>query len=652
MNGSNLSARHAAGLFAWLFLCALFVFWRTLSLSYALDDINQLSALAAMRGGRMSFGQWLFLPHNEHVVPLLRLLFWGATLVGGTDATAARLAVILVHAAGATACALLTWCVTRDRITAWLAGTLYAGAAGFAGSVVWEIAASLFSISAMFLTAAIAVIAAPFSHRREALYGSIALIVCSCAGMPGAVAAATAIPAYVWLSRPKLATGPWRAISLYLLVQALILLAIVAVLAHWNVSPTMAPRMSGLLGGAWLVYTAPFRFLATWTDAVEPRVAQAAMWSAAAWAAIAISARWIEGPVRRLLFALWAGDAALALLVGLGRSDFTYLTFLYTDRYYYFFLLPLAIQTAAVGASLARRTGMLAAFAMAALIAAGFFGSRLKMEAAVPWATYRLHHEAWTRGKALAGLIEARALGPLSRDLTLADGLAPFDGVHTGGLELSTLFFTQYPHGFPRVRWAAPKQRLTDADAVLENQILDAWSLGIGLPSPVCVVDGVVQSAGPPSSVDFRTGSFENAAVSGFHGWERAFRWMSRSGVIRLRATGGDVLFVRAHAPLNLLRKKWPDLRAFRASVRVGSDALGEIAITKTDEQEFRLTLPKPIAAGEIVRVTLTAQLVWRGVEVDLPDERELSLALIAIGFPPPEGAPAQSGGSCVSTGL
>src|SRR6266853_6402924 len=84
----SLPPRNAANLFVWLFFCSLFVFWRTLSLPYALDDISQLSALAAMRAGRMSFSDWLFLPHNEHVLPLLRLLFWGATWVGGLDASA------------------------------------------------------------------------------------------------------------------------------------------------------------------------------------------------------------------------------------------------------------------------------------------------------------------------------------------------------------------------------------------------------------------------------------------------------------------------------------------------------------------------------------------------------------------------------------
>jgi hypothetical protein len=66
-------------LFTWLLICSLFVFWRALAVPFALDDLDQLHALAVMRSGQMSFGSWLMLPHNEHLVALLRLVFWAVT---------------------------------------------------------------------------------------------------------------------------------------------------------------------------------------------------------------------------------------------------------------------------------------------------------------------------------------------------------------------------------------------------------------------------------------------------------------------------------------------------------------------------------------------------------------------------------------------
>src|SRR5712691_7522816 len=88
-------------LFAWFSFCSLFVFWEVFALSYALDDMDQLGALATMRSGQMPFYLFLIRPHNEHVLRLLRLLFWAATWVSGIDAWAARVAVLLAHVAGA-----------------------------------------------------------------------------------------------------------------------------------------------------------------------------------------------------------------------------------------------------------------------------------------------------------------------------------------------------------------------------------------------------------------------------------------------------------------------------------------------------------------------------------------------------------------------
>ena len=50
----------------WLSICAGAVYWSTLDLPYAVDDIDQLQALASMRTGQISFLEWILLPHNEH----------------------------------------------------------------------------------------------------------------------------------------------------------------------------------------------------------------------------------------------------------------------------------------------------------------------------------------------------------------------------------------------------------------------------------------------------------------------------------------------------------------------------------------------------------------------------------------------------------
>jgi hypothetical protein len=187
----------------------------------------------------------------------------------------------------------------------------------------------------------------------------------------------------------------------------------------------------------------------------------------------------------------------------------------------------------------------------------------------------------------------------------------------------------------------------------VENQILDGWGEAVGSPSPVCVVDGAVVDHRVDSFVNFRAGAFEKAVIRGFHNWEQGFRWMTRSGTIRLAGGSGDSITILAHAPLGLLQKKWPGMKELRANVSVDSAPIGEIAITSPVEQEFHLPLPADVRArvseGRSIDVTLTTPAIWRGLDVGLVDERELSLALIAIGFPPKTTALASSRQRCTA---
>jgi hypothetical protein len=657
MTGSPL---RLLALFAWLSLCSLIVFWEVFPLSYALDDMDQLAVLATMRSGHMPFYLFLLRPHNEHLVPLLRLLFWAATWVSGIDALAARITVLLVHVAGAMACALLTSYVSRNRLAPWLAGTMYAGAAGFAGSVVWEITIACFSISAMLLYFALVAVARPSGHGKAALSASLALVLASCGGMPGAAIAAMSIPAYILIANPKLAWGRWRAMLAYLLLSILILLGASLNLRHWGVSPTL--RLSGLLGGGWLILTAAFRFLMAWIPLPDGELAQSPLrvagWSVVAWAILLISSYWLEKKTKNLLIALWAGDCVFVLLIGLGRSDFSLFELFVTDRYYYFFLLPLSIQAGAVAALwISRLTARnyaakpLVAFVVVFLIAAGLVGSREKLHQRILWTIWELHKKALLRGKALVHLAAARAsVQHRSRDLLLSDGGIPFDGVHKDRIAFSTLFFAEFPKGVPGVKWLYGEPGIPSIDASVENQLLDEWSQAFGTASPVCVVNGTLQDVRAIGWVDFGKGAFDHAIVRGFHAWERPFRWMTRSGTVRLKGDGG-ALVIRAQAPLSLLRKKWPDLRSLRAEVHVDSRWVGEITITREEEQEFHISLPAEtqsrLSPTHPIDVTLRSELTWTGADVHITDDRELSLALDAIGFLPPSQGTPESASTC-----
>jgi hypothetical protein len=86
-------------------------------------------------------------------------------------------------------------------------------------------------------------------------------------------------------------------------------------------------------------------------------------------------------------------------------------------------------------------------------------------------------------------------------------------------------------------------------------------------------------------------------------------------------------------------------------SSSVDSKPVGEILITGEHEQEFHISLPAEIqsriAPTHGIDVTLRSELTWTGADVHINDNRELSLALYAIGFlQSTEGTP-ESAGTC-----
>jgi hypothetical protein len=94
---------------------------------------------------------------------------------------------------------------------------------------------------------------------------------------------------------------------------------------------------------------------------------------------------------------------------------------------------------------------------------------------------------------------------------------------------------------------------------------------------------------------------------------------------------------------LDFLRKKWPKLPGIRVGVDVEGATLGHVFIDRLDEQEFRVPIPAAFprkGIGSDLEVTLRSEQSWRAIDVDpsVLDERNLGLALIAIGFQQPRG--------------
>src|SRR5207248_2887165 len=159
------------------------VFWQAFSLPYTFDDVDQLQGLATMRSGQISTMSWLFLKHNEHIVPMVRLYFWLGTRISGLDAWALHIMVLLTYVAGAFGSAWIFLSLTRSRFGTFLAGTIYAGAAGFSGSVAWQPAIAPFSLAGTPLIFAMAILVGSRVWKRSSLILVLAMVLLASLGM-------------------------------------------------------------------------------------------------------------------------------------------------------------------------------------------------------------------------------------------------------------------------------------------------------------------------------------------------------------------------------------------------------------------------------------------------------------------------------------
>jgi hypothetical protein len=163
----------------------LMLFWMvggSLRLPYLSDDFDHVQRIAEIRAGLRPFAD-LWTPFHGQMVILLRLLFWFGTLAGAMDLMWVRVAVVVSHAVGALGCAVLVARWTRSEYAGWLAGFLYAGAAGFAGEVLFWPSSAIFCFGATFYILGLVALGTERSKPRMRLALSIAALAVSTLGL-------------------------------------------------------------------------------------------------------------------------------------------------------------------------------------------------------------------------------------------------------------------------------------------------------------------------------------------------------------------------------------------------------------------------------------------------------------------------------------
>jgi hypothetical protein len=593
------------------------------------DDFAALTLIAEVRAGLRPGLDLLLLPHNEHTPVLLRALYWLASLAGDYQVATVRAALIAGHAAAAVAAGDLCHRWTAAPAARWLGTVLYAGSAGFCGLAIAAPMSGVFILGGAFHALALASLARPGPSRPRAGL-SLTLAVLAGLSLNGGAVALPALPLVAGLTRDDPARSRRRLTVLYAALGAVIL-----ALAWWNLARQGGRSRLGGLGDpagpaavlGWLVYTAPLKLAATWAGLPLTSLRAIAAGGALAWAVTLVSLRGVERPLRRVLAALWLAPLALWALVALGRGHSSVVQLYLTDRYYYYALLPLVAQAV----FLAVRRRWLPPLAVAAAVVLVLTGNQASLRAAVPREWFEPIVRSLDQGRLLVeGLDQAAARRPV----VLGDGVIPLPGIRSPGASLAFLVYGARPAGIEGARIVAT--RLPDADAAVQNRLLDEWARRAGLPrSPVCVRDGVVRGAGPGTVLDFAH-EVPAGIATGLHAWSSPYRWMGARATIRLRAVPGRDLRLRLFSPVDWIRRRQAGFPGLPLDVAIAGVPAGSLLIDQPGEQEVTVATPAAaLLTGPDVAVTLSSRFTWspRDYLSGNPDQRELSVGLVWMGF-------------------
>ncbi|MGP0071099.1 MAG: hypothetical protein ACLPWF_04100 [Bryobacteraceae bacterium] len=602
-------------LVGWLAILVLMMARGTFALPYLSDDFEHGRLIAQIRAGLRPASDLITVPFHGQTLVLLRLLFWLGTMPGGMSLTWVRLAVCAVHIAGAAGCAILCTRWTGSRLAGFVAGTLYAGAFGFINEQIWWPSSAIFCLGGAFLILAIAAI------EQDALGWAVLMLIVAALGMNGVLVAALCLPVYCWFTRRRRAAGILLGVIVPLLA-----------LAFWQQTrqhdrEQIALSLRGFELGAWLIGTAPLRFFSGFTTFAIPGFRTILELSPLAWLPLLASAWFMKARYGRVLLLVWTPAIVISIMVGLVRVNYYPDRYgpgvLYiADRYYYFFLFPLVTQCVLFLSSFRLpRWGTPAVFAV---LAAALIASYAHFRANVVLGHFDSGRHALEQGRLLVQTIRSSS----ARPLLLTDAPIPIDGANKNTLTLAFLIYSEYPRGIPGVRLIDGP--LDARGAVIENSILNQWAAA----PPVCVINGRLQPVRAGSHIDFQKASYEEALTSGFSWWEPPFRWMDERGELHLAAAPGD-LVVSAYAPVDQLHQP------IRVTVRVNGRPVGEFVMSTPGPLDYRLHMPE-LKPGSTANITLQSNVVWHARDL-LPqslDERNLSIAILAIGFGDPHQTP------------
>lgn len=608
---------------AWFVVLTWVVAGPSLRLPYFLDDFALLHEVARFRLGSVGFPAYLFGVHNEHTIPLLRLAVWASTSIAGTNPFPIRLAMVGLHALSAWAAGSLCARLSGRRAAAWIAGSVFAIAVGGTGSVLWNVTIGVFVLGGCGLALAIRSLVCGDPRR---IWPALWWLIGGAAGLNGVAVAAAPLSLQLW-QHPR----RWRRIGQLLVVGVVVMIA-----ARWNYSRFTAAdplplTATGVANGLLLIALAPARIGWGFLPFPLPSLRLGLILGIAGWALLAASLLRLEVRQRRIVTILWSVPIAISALVGMARARDPASTFLLTDRYFYLFLLPLAVHGGLILDRVwhARRSRPAGAIA-AAIAGLALVGAHTQFQRGVMTGVVDRSLVAWDSWHRLTDLLhEAATRSPTP----LAIPPGPVELPAFPAMEMSDLLLNS--SAGQRVRFVYRREPLDANQSATLNHLLDDWSTSLPEKrSPVCVREGRLAQNRPPDAIDFSIDGYGSQVLGGFGEREvPGFRWMTEGGRLTLPAGRKDLL-LRAAAPVSALRRVRPGFAGVRIHVAIDGAAAADLLVDNDTPQTFPVPRPPAAKSEGMTTIELTADQIWHAADIDARnlDPRTLSIALYFVG--------------------
>lgn len=632
-----ISLRYLLVLSALASVVSLALYYPTLRSAWAFDDIEYINVSASVMAGERSLWSAILLAHDEHVVPLYRLLFFVYLKAFGLNSVLWRVTTALVHAWSAVCMGLLAWRYSEKYRAGVAATVAYILPCGLSAMWIWYPAGAAVPIAFAAYTGAAALLAWRGHLRMRRIVAGVAVLAALL--LWRSFAPMALLPAVIDEIERRRA-GAHRLIGGFTIFC---LAAIIFIIAGEAPLVTMQVQMNvvhGLPRALFLFLVTPFRlffpgFTIVGSDWGRSTALLGATLGIAAGSIIVgfLAALWRNGAPRLALVAALSAIPTLGvlLLIGLFRFHSSYFELIDADRYFYPMFVPLALLAGAIASSVSlsgwpRVPRLVFIVALIASVVSEFALHRRAMLYRFPAAMYARYGRRMATLRLLVHRLEAA--GPLE----LPKKLVWFDEADRA---IDTAVMTNLLSDGKRLRIG------DNIDSRRLNPLLDAWARDVGERVPyIRLIDGSLVNFHIATTVDFHAAPFD-PWVSGFLDWENPFRWMKERGEL-LAVLGSSELDLRLAAPISDLRRVHPDWTSMPVRVSLRDEEsgdtifLGVANVTADGLQQFRFStaaLRARFGSGRVSATILECDRTWTPSEIyGTRDTRERTVQVYSAG--------------------